>query len=159
MGVTPEEAKRAGGPGTPSGNSAAPFCIRISNGPIVRGEAYAPEARIRFRKFDRRMKFLGLFACDQLYRTFDLLARHNVLQRDDLALIQRSANFHQGAMRVHDDRVSLFTEGRLIGQFPFQDHANLKKQALAAPSSRGIFHYSEAPRIPALRVSRATNLL
>jgi hypothetical protein len=51
--------------------------------------------------------------------------------------------------------VSFLPEGRLIGQLPFQNHTNLKKQALAAPSRRRIFHYSEAPRVSALCVSRA----
>ena len=51
---------------------------------------------------------------------------------DDLALVQRDGHFHEGAMRIQDDGVSLFTEGRFIGPFPFHDYANLKKQALAA---------------------------
>ena len=57
-------------------------------------------------------------------------------------------------MRIHDDGVGFFTEGRFIGQFPFQNHANLKKQALAASSAGGIFHYSEAPRISAICIWR-----
>jgi hypothetical protein len=46
--------------------------------------------------------------------------------------------------------MSFLGERRLIGQLPFQNHAHLKKQALAASACRGVFHYSETPGIPAI---------
>src|ERR1700688_4495167 len=104
--------------GMSPGKSAVLFCVWMPEGPIVRREAYAPEARIGIREFERRIKFLGLFGCDQLYCAFDFLARPHVLQGDDLALIQRDGHFHESAMRIYDNRVSFFTEG-LIGQYPF----------------------------------------
>jgi hypothetical protein len=55
-------------------------------------------------------------------------------------------------MRIHDDGVSLFTEGRFIGQRPFHDDTNLKEQALAASSARSGFHYSKASRISSIRI-------
>jgi hypothetical protein len=81
------------------------------------------------------------------------------LQGEDLALIQRDADLHQGAMRIYDDGVSFFTEGGLIGQFPLQNHSNLKKQALAASFRREIFHYSEAPGFPVIRIWRDIKFL
>jgi len=149
-------AERPRGPG-----GSQPFnrLGQIPVGPIVRGEAYAPEVRIRLRELHGGIEFLGLFGSDQLDRAFDLLVGPQVLQADDLAGIEWDAHFQQGAMRVHDDGLSFLPEGRIVGQLAFQNHTNLKKQTLAAPASRGIVHYSETPRISALCVSRTINSL
>ena len=53
---------------------------------------------------------------------------------DDLALVQRGAHLHKGAMRIHDDGVGFFREEGFDWPLPFHHHANLKKQALAASS-------------------------
>jgi hypothetical protein len=116
------------------GKSAVLICVWMPEGPIVRREAYAPEARIGICEFERRIEFSGIRACDQLDPAFDFLARLHVQQCDDLALFQRGGHFHESAMRIYDNRASFFAEGRVIGQSPFHDHANLKKQALAASS-------------------------
>src|SRR5579864_254845 len=134
--------------------SAAPFSVRILDGPILGREADAPEARIGICEFEGRAKFPARGACDQLYCTFDLFARPHISHGHDLALLQRGAHFHQGAMRIHDDGVGLFTEGRFIGQCPFHDDANLEEQALAASSARTGFHYSEASRTPSVCIWR-----
>jgi hypothetical protein len=118
-----------------------------------------PKARIGIREFERGIKFPGARGCDQLDCAFAFLPRPHVLQDDDLALIQGNAHFYEGPMCIHDDGVSFFIEGGQIGQFSFDDHANLKKQALAASLSRDGFHYSEASRVPLIRTWRDIKFL
>jgi hypothetical protein len=102
--------------------------------PIVGRETYAPEAGIGSRELKRSIEFLGIRRRDQFNCAISFLVCARISYCDGLALIQRNAQFHKRAMRVHDNRMSLFAEGRLIVEFPFHMHANLKKQALAASS-------------------------
>jgi len=145
--------------GARSVSSATSLCFRIAHGPVFRGEAYAPKTRIGFCKFHGCVKFFWADRCNQFYRTFDLFGRANVLHADNLALIQRGAGFHERAMRVYNDGVSLFTEGSLIANFPFNDHSHLKKQSLAASSACGSFHRFQPRMIPIVFVSPVRAIL
>lgn len=91
-----------------------------------------PEAWIGLRKFERRIKFSGAGGRDQLDFAIAFLGGPDIFKAYDLALVQRGAHLHQGAMRVQNDGMSLFREDGLIGPLPFHDHAHLKKQPLAA---------------------------
>src|ERR1700688_2837760 len=130
-------------PATTPEKSAVLFGVWTAAGPVFRRETDAPEARIGLDEAEGGIKFFGIRRCDQLDGAIGFLAGAHVQQRDGLALIERGAQFHESAMRVYTDGVSLFAERRFIGQFPVDDHANLKKQPLAASFVCGDFHYSE----------------
>lgn len=140
------------------GESADFFCIGALVRPIVGREAYPPKAGIGFGEFERRVELFGLRGRDKFYGAFGFFAGPHVEQRNRLALIQRDAQFHKRAMRVHNDRVSFLAEG-FICEFPLHHHANLEKQALAASFARSGFHYSAASRISEISILGDIKLL
>lgn len=73
-----------------------------------------PKARVGFRELDRCIEFSRPRGCNQLYRTFDHFRSLGVPQDDDLAVIQRRAQFDERAMRTYDDGLRLLVEGGLI---------------------------------------------
>ena len=109
------------------GKSAVLFCGQVPGGPIFGREADAPETGIGDSELDRRIEFLRFGGRHQLDCTFSFFACPYVRQRNGLAMLEGGVQFHKRAVRIHNDRVSLFAERRFIGQLAFNDHANLEK--------------------------------
>lgn len=129
----------------PARGSASFFRVQATRGPVIGREANPPEVRIGSNKFECGAEFCGRHGFNQHHSAVDLLAGPYVLQGNALPLLKHLGHFDQGAMRIHDDGVSLFAERGLIGQFAGYDHANLQKKTLAAPPVRGGVHYRQAP--------------
>ena len=86
-----------------------------------------PKAGVGIDEFQSYIEFSRFPGRDQFDHRYYGFIAPNIPQDEVLTWFQRKAQFHQSAMRIHHDGLSLFREFGFVGQFPFHDHWDLKK--------------------------------